>query len=118
MSLKGTVSRVKAPRDNRNWTEKVSQTTHATTSQNFRAFPLPPDRPWVDGRGRAAFTHLGRRSRIPAAADTLHGDCRLPSVRSCFVLKFFQRFRVPQGKGRNILNRLDFMFERISIQMK
>ena len=40
MSLKGTVSRVKAPRDNRNWTEKVSQTTHATTSQNSRALSL------------------------------------------------------------------------------
>ena len=89
MSLKGTVSRVKAPRDNRIWTEKVSQTTHATTSQNSRAFALaPPDRPWVDGRGRAAFTHLGRRSRIPAAADTLHGDCRLPSVPALYLSSF------------------------------
>ena len=44
MLWKGTVSRVKAPRDKRNWTgEKVSQTTttHVTTSQNSRALLLP-----------------------------------------------------------------------------
>ena len=75
MSLKGTVSRVKAPRDKRNWTEKSQSDDDDEACDDVTKFPrplAPPDCPWVDGRGRgrAAFTHLGRRSRIPAAADT------------------------------------------------